>query len=418
MLFDEIAQTIGPQEEIHLSKDAVSGAPENLSVEESRNEWFRRSWAVTHYIQPHRAYRLLKRLQERLAGADQPLAAQYEDVRTWLSYAGMVALPRRDFVSFFRERNLRAVLASNTYDVLENVRARLAQEPLAERDGLREEIYRALRENSIPLFNTKPADLENGSIGGWLAYIDRTVAVGPLQAYERTTFENEVSNQAHLSENERRILRRLVDLYEFIKLSSLSLKGNEEDVALDVDDGVYLYTKGKEYKVEDADGGTFRAEAPTLQNQVFSTAPKAQPLPHYAKISERARGILKNTQGNTVAVRAVLENTLALRSVEEALGALLLLAQLRQLDNLMEDPRFSKLVVDDLKKLGRDDMISGLHANPAAPQYVARLLKVILEDRLGLSHADAINFGSRLAKILAMEGEKYQSIIKQGKWSL
>ena len=84
----------------------------------------------------------------------------------------------------------------------------------------------------------------------------------------------------------------------------------------------------------------------------------------------------------------------------------------------MEDPRFAKLVIDDLKKAGRDDNISGIRANPGAPQYLARLLKVILEDRLGLSHEDAIAFGSRLSKILVMEGEKYQTIIKGNKWNV
>jgi hypothetical protein len=101
-----------------------------------------------------------------------------------------------------------------------------------------------------------------------------------------------------------------------------------------------------------------------------------------------------------------------------ALSTLILLAQLRKLDNILEDQRFSSLVIQDLQKNNLNDQVQGMRINPAAPQYVARFLKIVLEDKLKLSHQDAISFGKKLVAILVIEGEKYKSIISDNKWKM
>jgi len=71
-----------------------------------------------------------------------------------------------------------------------------------------------------------------------------------------------------------------------------------------------------------------------------------------------------------------------------------------------------------LNKKGQDANVDGFKINPNAPQYLARFLKIVLEEKLKLSSNDAIAFGHKLSQVLAMEGEKYANIVKDGKWNL
>ena len=93
------------------------------------------------------------------------------------------------------------------------------------------------------------------------------------------------------------------------------------------------------------------------------------------------------------------------------------------IDILSDDERFVLLVAEDLKKSGQDDKVEGLRLNPTAPNFIARFLKVVLQDKLNLAEAEALGFAQKLAGLLALEGEKYGRIVITGsdgrlKWNL
>jgi hypothetical protein len=97
----------------------------------------------------------------------------------------------------------------------------------------------------------------------------------------------------------------------------------------------------------------------------------------------------------------------------------LLLSELRLLDTVLrDDERFSFMVVEDLKKTGNPDDVAGFRINPRAPQFLARFLKIAFQEKLGISPEESIQFGQRVSRVLAVEGEKYGKMVFGGKWNM
>ncbi|OJI06570.1 hypothetical protein BK004_02925 [bacterium CG10_46_32] len=419
-MLEEILQNLSFQEERALSEDVALGAMP-LDQEGALLDYQKRTAIALLYKNPFQTRQLLETLEAGLSGlAPEPRGA-LEGVLTLLSYGILPEMPWSDVERFFSERALVAIFSEPILcNLSEAVRMRLVDEyESATRDALRERIRAALHENESTISEKNMQGSERGSIAYWLKMYDSEMGTGRAEALVRATFENKIEIQKHIQKDELALLRRLFEFYEWLKIPSDSLAGFEEDTVIELPDARYVLTDG--VLIDITEGASISGQG-GVQSQGAEqfNAPQQQPktLFNYARVLQSRIQLLESAQGSPKASADALAQSLGPQQAEQALASLLLLAQLRQLDNLMEDPRFSKLVGDDLRKAHQDDMISGMVANPGAPQYIARLLKVILEDKLNLSHADAINFGSRLAKILAMEGEKYQSIIKDTKWNL
>ncbi|MDP3995578.1 MAG: hypothetical protein Q8P78_03105, partial [bacterium] len=387
--------SIDPLEAYRLARQSSATVPDDLSRSAGKEALLNIAAALLQYNRSGEAYKLYKQLKPIIPALGGKDAGELEAALVYLGFTGMPYFSRAELADFFRERNVTGLFEDyDLVDVPGRLKSTLALVPLEERDAWRKEIWEAWHQNSHGFTGGK-------SFGEWFKQYDAAVGVDVAETYKRASFESDVEVKAHLAEREKQLLHRLFDLYEFIKLSSESPAGYEEDIAAFEDKGVALHIgQANAPAVEPPSGG---AQAP-------EPAQSAATAYDYSRVLASRDQLLASAQGSAKAVGDALTQSLLPQQAHQALASLLLLAQLRQLDNLMEDQRFSKLVMDDLRKAGRDDMISGMAANPGAPQYIARLLKIVLEDKLNLSHEDAIGFGSRLSKILAMEGDKYQTI--------
>ncbi len=349
---------------------------------------------------------------------DPDMVEEYLRLADRLSFVALPSLRDDEAVGLFLKDALTG-LRETSVDIVAKVRAHLLTISAFEsRDILRKRLREALAANGQRLGTDEivvGSAKEGATLGGWIRKYDKQFGTGEVDVVKRSQFLVTDKDIQKLSELEKFMVRRLFELYEYLKLSSQTPEGMEDPVLFEINGQKKVLSAGEWEEVKLPE----HIEKIVSESvKFFETGTALAGGINMAEIGRSSREQFIETGGDAAKLATQLEASFASEHAEEGLAVLLLLAQLRKLDDLIEDARFAKLVTDDLKKGGHDDMLSGMVASPTAPQYLSRLLKVIMEDRLGLSHQDAIAFGSRLTRILALEGEKYQSIIKNGKWNL
>jgi hypothetical protein len=237
---------------------------------------------------------------------------------------------------------------------------------------------------------------QKSTIQNWLAdYDQKFEREQGRAAIEEAEYVNTDANAKGLTEAEKKALRKLLQVYDFLFFPDL-----QEDVL----------PQTAELQTRSAQGSV------SLRGSVLAQSTNTY---DYSNVLLARNQILTQSKADQAQLVGALQKSIASSEVSQALAALLVMAQLRTLDDLLVSSQaLYRLVADDLQESGQDDRVQGLRINPKAPQFLARFLKIVMEDKLNLPHKDAIAFGSKLSQILAMEGEKYQSIIKNNKWNI
>lgn len=419
MNFQEVLEKItGPEE--------IAFAGKEMSVSElapDQNHWLNfAKWSVlaVNYGKYRESHLLLKTLNGLLRAGDEASQLIYEPILVWLNYAAFDDLSQGEVEDFFKERNFVLLFREKDYlDLLNKTKLWLLSWLITERNALRERIYNGMRGNDS-LLTGSFITADRGTIKNWLKEYDKAVGFDLADPLDRIEFENQSAISAHLSVEDKGILKKLFDFYEYIKLSSTSLEGFEDDIIMDVAGNTYLYANEKEFlatpTADKKDIGSLTASIKKETIGIF--------LPPLPDIIKQSQSYLLSTNGEISKVIAELQKNLGSGNVLGATGALLLLAQLRILDDALgSDQNLQALVRDDLKKSGLDDKVEGLRLNPTAPNFIARFLKIALQDKLNIAEAEALDFSQKLAGLLALEGEKYSRIVVTGengklKWNL
>tara|TARA_Y100000310_G_scaffold76960_1_gene73427 strand:- start:387 stop:1661 length:1275 start_codon:yes stop_codon:yes gene_type:complete len=424
-MFDIIRDNISAKEEAILARDMMKNISYDFGNKDTLVAWQKRVWVLVRYQKSLWAYQLLRELSGRLQKTgNQSIQASYEPILVWLSYVAFDELVQEELLTFFKASNIGIIFNDQDYyDLSRLLRLRLSLEPMEARDKLREKIFNALHANEHVLTKTFRTEKEKGTIANWLKAYDHELGTDVADSLERAEFENKSSIAAHLDYNEKLLLKRFFDLYEFIKISSYDIAGFEEPLELKVQGKGYLFDQGKQIEMKVARQTGIQSSESSIDRKTVATQPisstqKLASLPIQMNLTKQARQILIASNGNVNKVLTQLYESSHSGEVLGVLASLILLAQLRRLDNILEDQRFSSLVIQDLQKNNLQAQVQGMRINPAAPQYVARFLKIVLEDKLKLSHQDAISFGKKLVAILSIEGEKYKSIISDNKWKM
>ena len=135
---------------------------------------------------------------------------------------------------------------SMTYiDMLEILKTRISFLPIDDRDAFKKKLTGSMQK-SHDLISTKPLEVDKKrirpTIAGWLNYYNAKLGTGPKNNLEVTNFFINDSNIKKLEKLEKLWIRELVDIYEYLKRSSTSLEGNEDDEFIkDTDGKTYLF---------------------------------------------------------------------------------------------------------------------------------------------------------------------------------
>jgi len=358
------------------------------------------------------------RNMSKMVTPNSGFSKEYQDMISALSFVCLQSLNNDEVVELFKSKMLFA-LVEDDIDIQRKLHSKfITIPPFSKRDDLRKQIREALLENierigEIDFFviNKKV----NSTIGNWLKKYNSLLGVGSIESVEQSQFFTTDKDVKSISQTEQKLLRKLINAYEYLKLSSQSPEGLEEPVMFNIDGDRKVLKQGKWDDVK------LPINIKKIVNNLFpKEEEESKPTAYSAQeILVETKNILKETSAQPDKIIDNLNDYIQKGILNSSLGALLLLAQLRKLDTILSDRKdMSLIIVEDLNKKGQDANVDGFKINPNAPQYLARFLKIVLEDKLKLSQNDAIAFGKKLSQVLAMEGEKYANIVKNNKWNL
>ena len=155
----------------------------------------------------------------------------------------LVALPLfyldQDIINVFREEGFVDVLRNEVPDPQERLKAKLLDYWYDQRDQLRQNIVVALHENQDLLTNTqiKTDDgFKKGTIANWLADYHLKLGIDLIDQVEIVDYLFHSESAKNLNERERQLVGKLFNFYEFLKLSSQTAAGLEEELII-IDEG-------------------------------------------------------------------------------------------------------------------------------------------------------------------------------------
>jgi len=338
---------------------------------------------------------LTELLKKSSAAKDQSRLLQYEEILLlcqWVSYPFLIDIAERQLL------RLHLLIAlENRINIRKKFLDRLTLEAAPEAvHPVRLGFINAMRANTELIGTEKIKikgidDFQQPSIQNWLSdYEQQYSQEEGRAAIEEAGYVNNGQNASHLSTRDRGALLQLLKAYDFLFFPDL-----QQDVLP---------------MTEAPSGRTYQARTPSEAQPQIQASGRASY--DYRAVRAQAQQLLRETGGNEKRIIQSLVSDLQDGSAVNAMASLLLLAQLRMLDNVVAgEPRFQSMVRDDLKKGGHDDMVQGLRANPRAPQFLARFLSIALEERLGLLSYDALDFGSHLASLLSLKGDQYARLV-------
>jgi len=422
-MFDNIKNILSLSDYVDIINRFLDIPEDNLESENTLKEYQKRVIIALEYREIFKAYELLQKLKEKISNTDVNLIKKYEEVIVWLYYVSFGILSIEEIKYFFKENNIGIILQDEIYfDLINRIKLRLSTIDIKERNNWREQMYNAMHENQNNLTINFIIQGSRSTIANWLKEYDKEIGTSIAESIMRANFENESALKAHLSVDKKNILKRFLDFYEFIKISSYDPAGFEEDIVIESKGKTYFNVNGELIEVGKTRTVASRNPIPQIKEEESSLTRESNIqktlLPSISSITAQSQKILISTKAVPSEVVSQLSKSVDSVDVANSLACIILLAQLRKLDDILLDAQFYKLVSDNLKANNNANSLEGLRINPKAPQYIARFLKIILEDKLNLSNEGAILFGHRLSKILSIESEKYNSITKDNKWNM
>ncbi len=322
------------------------------------------------------------------------------------------------------------------YDLWAKVRAKLVAEPVyTERDEMRKKIREAilaseqiLTKEGLILGGVKV----KGTVKNWLTDYNHTVGSGKIETLQLAQYETNSPNTKSLSAESRKRLDYLLKFYEKIKLSSLDYDGIEETMVFNINDKPVIFKEGQITKPSREDWEWLdraKAAVETIELKGVLEEKYRGSEEETKIVEERKAKTLKATMGDFKKLSDLLYeavNPAPGKAADKIRVEAILktLAERGELENLLEDKQFNKMMVDHFKE-GRTTDLEGFRVNPKGPQYVSVFLQHILKDKIGLGEDESGRIGMQLFNALAKKrgDNKYQGLVyfdmekKEFKWS-
>ncbi|MBI5733473.1 MAG: hypothetical protein HY973_00825 [Candidatus Kerfeldbacteria bacterium] len=210
------------------------------------------------------AQALAKQLELSLVAIPQGLQPS---VRGMIARLKFLALPlylnREDILSPFRV-GLGAALRYETPDIIQRIRAKLLDFWIGNRDQWRQDIITTLHQNTDVITSAGPSGTNQnlpGTVAIWLSNYDQVLGADLIDNIKIIDYLFRTKWTKVISSEDRAVLRKLFNIYEYLKLSSTSALGVEEEldfveggVIKDFDQGLpkpildlRSYTKGSQF---------------------------------------------------------------------------------------------------------------------------------------------------------------------------
>ncbi len=393
---------------------------------------------------------------EKVSSAAPELYVQYQQLVTQLRWVSLPLLPWPEVLDQFRQSLAAGLALHAELDIVEKLRDRLEYEDdVDERDEYRERIRQAIQSNTEKLtaeqlsFNDRQT---TSTIANWVKLYVATLGIEPVDQLAYQDFLIQDPNLSKLSPEQRQQVTALFDLFEELKYKSSDMLGNEDrEYAQAADGTVVEYRQGTFTPLTDEEVATAveqvlaaepantvaptktttqSAPASSTQPQPVTTRPTVAPQPTVSteairqryrgdegerqRIIERMEQMRSTVGGNIEQLYQQLHRLVEVQTPdkEEVVAALLLLAEVERLDDILkEDPQFGAVVIEQLQRRQDAQGAKDFALMPTAPRFLQLFLSTILQDRLGLPEGEAARIGLWLGNTLKRSGnDRYSQL--------
>jgi len=142
-------------------------------------------------------------------------------------------------------------------DLAEILKMRISFIPIDKRDEFKEKIRKIILNNQEEI--TKKSIINNQikdrpTIAAWLKLYNKELGTGIINNLEQNKFYIDNPNFGKLGDLEKLELKELFNMYEYLKRSSMTIEGNEDDmVVIDIDGSDYWFKEGRFIKLDKAE---------------------------------------------------------------------------------------------------------------------------------------------------------------------
>jgi hypothetical protein len=180
---------------------------------------------------------------------NETLYNEWQDIYIKLKWVAFPYLKSQEVIKLFEE-NLATAFNIERYPLENFLEALFLTIPLLEdRDIYKQKLREAMLKNNQEITSQElliDGKLKRPTIGEWLNEYNKFVGLGKADKLKQVEFFNKNQNFQKLSPEEKEKIKRLIDLYERLKISSLEDEGTEEvTFAFKTEDRIDIYERGR-----------------------------------------------------------------------------------------------------------------------------------------------------------------------------
>ncbi len=354
------------------------------------------------------------------------IAERYWTVVVKCKFIALALLSYEEIVDLFEKNFTGLFLMPDYYDLMERLRIKFLAMPLYEdRDAFKKRLREAMFRNKE--FITPDTMLKEGetekppTVENWLRNYIAAVGIQPVESIKKTEYLTQSPNVRKLVAEDRKKVEQLLDIFEKLKLSSLTMQGLEEKVPTTIEGKPATFVEGR-FEVVDKKTIDIIQELkqagffPAMDDVQISAVKRAYEekggvLAKLDAVEEEVRALYKtdSKQANALVMETIapLASTSSRPPLEKVLVILLLHAEEGKLGELLtSEARFMDEFKKYLKEKKKSDALHNLELNPKSPINTGPFLRFIMEERGGMDSGTAARFAVRLANAMRQAGKK------------
>ncbi|MFH1838464.1 MAG: hypothetical protein ABH808_03155 [Candidatus Kuenenbacteria bacterium] len=366
-----------------------------------------------------------------------------------------LALPRfseKEIIGLFEE-NFTKIFELEFYNLWSKIEMKLISIAFCEdRDEFKKKIREALlrnKENFSSEIIIQDDKKYKPTVSNWLLLYNKILGTESINRLKIAQFFVSNPNIKKLNSEEKDKLRTLINLYERLKLSSLTLEGFEEEIPVNepgrkgiIKAGVFypenekLINKFRKTIKDFEDSAKFEKVLEPLEKPKQEKKPeeikeeikkpidkkeisiKEKILSGYFKgqleqkvIYNFEREIINETKKDPEKIKLVFKQALDVPEREKAIAALKLLAQINELSELVKDEKIGQGFIFFLSDLGEKITMEDLKQLSNSIKYTNLLLQYVLKNKLGLNENDSAKIGVQFSNILSAFNKEFRKMV-------
>lgn len=203
---------------------------------------------VAYQVQKNLAAALVKRTD--LINSNPGLYRGYNECLFRLQFVALPFLQNSEVVNFFNNGIVVALNISEV-DLLDKLEAKIVRIIIhGDRDKFKQELREALLKNNGILFESIIGEKKLLTVSDWLKNYSNTVGFGEVDVLKREQYFTSNQFLKGLILDKRDKLRKLFNIFDYLKKSSLTPEGSDDVMTFNEGDKTLVFNRGEVYEID------------------------------------------------------------------------------------------------------------------------------------------------------------------------